>query len=141
MDDILFQEIPEAKREDMLDANCDEKIETSYLRRFSQEELDQARKDSADRGIHIAQLEDELKETRAAYEEKLKPQRKLQKETLECIKSRGEQVRGFLYKMVDVEKREVGFYDSTGHLVERRKALPSEMQRNIFQINREREAM
>ncbi len=141
MEEILFKEIPEDRREEMLDANCDEKIETSYLRHFTQEELDQARKDFADRGIHISQLEDELKEMKLSYEEKLKPLRKQQKETLECIKARGEHTRGFLYKMVDVESREVGFFDSKGYLIERRKALPGEMQRNIFQINREKEAM
>ena len=49
------------------------------------------------------------------------------------LKSRSEYVEEDCYKMVDVKRREVGYYNLDGYLVYKRPARKEELQKTIFQ--------
>ena len=55
------------------------------------------------------------------------------KEMLDANAARSEYVEEDCYKMVDVKRREVGYYNLDGYLVYKRPARKEELQKTIFQ--------
>ena len=87
----------------------------------------QQRKQYVDLSLEMKQITDEEDEMKQQFKERKAPVKKCLDNVLANIKQGGEYVKGKLYKIIDQEKRAVGFYNSKGELVSQRKALPSEL--------------
>lgn len=136
MDSILFPNDPVEAREQLLRDNCDQIVERSYTRSFTQNEVNDRRAELEQVSIQVSELEQQLAEIRADYKGRIKPLLERRSKILDELKARGEWVTGECYKFVDVEEGKAGFYAPEGNLLEERPITPEERQRNIIQTTR-----
>lgn len=136
MDSILFPNESVEAREQLLRDNCDQIVERSYTRTFTQNEVNDRRAELEQVSIQVAELEQNLAEIHADYKGRIKPLLERRSKILDELKARGEWVTGECYKFVDVEEGKAGFYAPEGNLLEERPITPEERQRNIIQAAR-----
>lgn len=137
MERELGKEIEVGKRRvAFLMDNCDAVEEKGYMKQYTPEELARMKETLSDTSIAINDIEEEKKEVVAEFKERLDPLVKERKIILEGLKKKAEYVTEKCYKFIDQEKREVGFYNENGDLIESRPAYSDEMQGTLFQINR-----
>lgn len=136
MQQILFANEPVGEREQYLKDNCDQIVERSYTRSFSQEDVNERRAELEQVSIQITELDDELAQVRADIKGRIKPLLERRAKILDELKARGEWVKGDVYKFVDVEEGKAGFYAPDGILIDERPITPDERQRNIIQAMR-----
>lgn len=127
MDLELFKDLTPAERIDMLDANADEVTETDYLKPFNNEEVQANKARFCQLNVKLAEIKADEDDAKAHFKELRDPLKREADQILGNLKQGGTYVKGKLYKMVDREKRDVGFYNEEGLLVSQRKALPSEL--------------
>lgn len=125
-----------ARRIDFLESNCDKVEEKGYMKRFSAEELARMKEALSETSIEINDVEEEKKEIMKDFKARLDPLTDERKRLLTGLKNKAEHVTENCYKFVDMEAREVGYYNQDGDLIESRPAYPDELQSNIFQMNR-----
>lgn len=131
----MFPDVPPAQREQYLTDNAEAVEAGSYFRRATEDELAQQREVLTDASISAAQVENEKKEALADFKERLKPLKQEQARSLEFLRLKGEEVSGKLYKFIDHEAGEVGYYNAEGELISQRRAYPDEQQTSIRSIN------
>lgn len=132
---ILQTESPE-ERERILSNTCDQIEERYYTRKFSQEEINDARADLADISLRISDKEEEKKAFNEQFKSELKPLEEKKTTILGQLKAGGERVKGNIYKLTDPDKNQVGYYDGAGMLIEERPMREDEKQRSVFQTIR-----
>ncbi|MGN1211357.1 MAG: hypothetical protein ACI4TM_06700 [Candidatus Cryptobacteroides sp.] len=131
MQELFLPEIPAEEREQLMRDNCDEIVEKSYTRRYTQDEVNRVRAELADNYIELNELSSELDCIKAEYKAKMKPIIERNALHIKNLKAGGEYVTTECYKFVDEEENRVGFYDPQGHLLEERPIMPEE-KTNIF---------
>ena len=133
----LGKDIPQGEqRRQFLADNADKVEKKEYMRHFTPEELLRKKEELSETCISINDIEEELKEIKAEYSEKLKPLIQAKKQALEDLKKKAELVEEDCYKFIDEETREVGYYNENGDLIESRPAYSEEIQKTIFQVLR-----
>ena len=133
----LGKDIPQGEQRRQFLADNAEKVEKKeYMRHFTPEELLRKKEELSETCISINDIEEELKEIKAEYSEKLKPLIQAKKQALEDLKKKAELVEEDCYKFIDEETREVGYYNENGDLIESRPAYSEEIQKTIFQVLR-----
>jgi len=136
MQEIFLPEVPVEQREQLMRDNCDEVVEKSYTRRYTQNETNQVRAALADGYIELNELQTELDVIKAEFKGKMKPIQERNAQYIKNLKSGGEFVTTPCYKFVDEEENRVGFYDPQGHLLEERPMMPEE-KINLFRSVRQ----
>lgn len=124
------------ERRQFLADNADAVEKKEYMRHFTPEELLKKKEGLSETCIYINDIEEELKEIKKEYAEKLKPLVERKKRVLGELKKKAELVEEDCYKFIDVEAREVGFYNANGDLIESRPAYSEELQTTMFQVIR-----
>lgn len=127
MDLQLFQDLAPAEREEMLDAQADDVTEENYLQPYTNAEKAQRREEYVALSLEMKQITEEEDEMKQQFKKRKAPVKKCMDTVLANLKQGGEYVKGKLYKIVDQEKRAVGYYNENGELVNQRKALPGEL--------------
>lgn len=136
MEKFLGQEYPESRREQFLKDNCDAVEEIGYTRRFTPDELNQKKELLANASIEINDIEEEKKRVMAEFKERLKPLDEERKSLLGEIRSKAQFVNEECYKFIDHETRMVAYYNKLGEMVSSRPAMPQEMQKTIFNLQK-----
>jgi len=124
------------ERRQFLADNADAVEKKEYMRHFTPEELLKKKEGLSETCISINDIEEELKEIKKEYAEKLKPLVERKKRVLGELKKKAELVEEDCYKFIDTEAREVGFYNANGDLIESRPAYSEELQTTMFQVIR-----
>lgn len=124
------------ERRQFLADNADAVEKKEYMRHFTPEELLKKKEGLSETCISINDIEQELKEIKKEYVEKLKPLVERKKRVLGELKKKAELVEEDCYKFIDAEAREVGFYNANGDLIESRPAYSEELQTTMFQVIR-----
>lgn len=124
------------ERRQFLADNADAVEKKEYMRHFTPEELLKKKEGLSETCISINDIEQELKEIKKEYAEKLKPLVERKKRVLGELKKKAELVEEDCYKFIDAEAREVGFYNANGDLIESRPAYSEELQTTMFQVIR-----
>ncbi len=124
------------ERRQFLADNADAVEKKEYMRHFTPEELLKKKESLSETCISINDIEEELKEIKKEYAEKLKPLVERKKRVLGELKKKAELVEEDCYKFIDAEAREVGFYNANGDLIESRPAYSEELQTTMFQVIR-----
>jgi hypothetical protein len=124
------------ERRQFLADNADAVEKKEYMRHFTPEELLKKKEGLSETCISINDIEEELKEIKKEYAEKLKPLVERKKRVLGELKKKAELVEEDCYKFIDAEAREVGFYNANGELIESRPAYSEELQTTMFQVIR-----
>lgn len=137
MEKTLGKEYPEGKeRIKFLKDNCDEVVEKGYSKRFAPDQIASMKDKLSENAININDIEEEKKATNDMFKERLKPLKKEQKEVLTKIKNKSEFVHEQCYKFIDLDERQVLFYNQEGDLIDFRPCSPDELQGTIYQIGR-----
>ena len=97
-----------APRKQFLADNADAVEKKEYMRHFTPEELLKLKEGLSETCISINDIEEELKEVKKEYKERLEPLINRKKEALEGLKKKAELVEEDFYKFIDEEAREVG---------------------------------
>ena len=119
MEKELGKNIPAGKsRVAFLIDNCDVAEDKSYMKRFTQDQLLQMKEELSENEIKINDIEIEKKEVNDQFKERLKPLGKRKSMLLKGLKNKAELVNEKCYKFVDVQAREVGYYNEEGDLIE-----------------------
>ena len=128
MDQHIFQNCSEEERREMLEDNAASITTGKYHRRFAPEEKNQRRKRVCEIDIALQELEEENAAFKAEMKMRKEPLVEEKAQLLSEIKSNGKFMDGKLYKIVDREKHEVGFYNEDGDLVEQRRMTKEDNQ-------------
>ena len=124
------------KRVAFLMDNCDAVEEKGYMRPYTPEELAKLKEKLPQTVIEISDIEEEKKEAVKGFKTRLEPLTTERKKIVEGLKKKAEFITEECYKFIDQEKREVGFYNGNGDLIESRPAYSEELQGTIYQIGR-----
>lgn len=127
----LFEDYPEEQRIQMLEDNASQVTKGKYTRRLTPAEKNIKRKRVCELDIELNDIEEELKAVREDFKERKTPLINEKSELLSDIKNGGVYVEGNLYKIVDRESKEVGYYNDEGELVEQRKMTKEDLQLSI----------
>ena len=125
----------EARKQFLAD-NADAVEKKEYMRHFTPEELLKKKESLSETCISINDVEEELKQLKQEYAEKLKPLLETKKRVLGELKNKAELVNEDCYTFIDAEAREVGYYKQNGDLIESRPAYSEELQTTMFQVIR-----
>lgn len=114
--------------------NCDKVEVKGYMKRFTSEQLAQMKDQLSDVAIKIDDIETEKKAVMDGFKEQLKPLNEERSTILSGLKNKAEHVQEMCFKFVDLQAREVGFYNEDGDLIESRPAYADELQINMFAV-------
>jgi hypothetical protein len=112
--------------------NCDSVEEKGYMKPFNSDEMAVKKEELANVSIQLAEIEVEKKLAMDALKAQEKPLKEVKNVILQEIKNKATYVKEDLFKFIDLEAREVGFYNAQGQLVEQRPAFGNELQGTIF---------
>lgn len=110
--------------------------QTTYQKALSAEELAARREDLADDCIKLNQLEDELKDIKDGFKDKMDPLKAANKTRLTEIKTKQSTVDGTLYHIANHAESMMETYDNEGYLVSSRRLRPEEKQGTIFSLGK-----
>lgn len=134
MEQSIFKSYPEEQRKQMLEDNAAQITKGKYHRAFGIDEKNQRRQRVCEIEITLQELDEETAEFKASMKLRREPLIDEKKQLLADIKSNGEYVEGNLYKIIDRDKREVGFYNEDGELVEQRRMTKEDNQLDISDV-------
>jgi hypothetical protein len=131
----LAKDIPEGKhRVAFLLDNCDKAEDKGYMKRFTPEQLNQMKEQLSETAIEINDIEVEKKEVMDGFKDRLKPLVEEKGRLLTGLKNKSEYVNERCFKFIDLENREVGYYNEDGDLIESRPVYADELQGNLFKL-------
>lgn len=110
--------------------------QTTYQKSLSADELAARREDLADDCIKLNQFEDELKEIKDGFKDKMDPLKAANKLRLTEIKTKQSTVDGTLYHIANHDAGMMETYDNEGFLVSSRRLRPEEKQGTIFSLGK-----
>lgn len=116
----IYAELNAEERILALEGNNDGITKDKYKRKFSGTERNQRRSRYIDIDKEIAELNAELDEVKQSIKERKDPLVKEKNKIFEELMQGGVTVEGRLFKVVDEDAKEVGFYDESGQLVSQR---------------------
>lgn len=131
MDQFLFQDMPEEKRAQNLEALSEGAEEKDYSTFLTPEELAERKSRFTSLAIQEAKLNDKKKEFLDEIKMKMKPIQTEKAGLLDVIKSGTVRETGICYKMVDQVNKMVGYYNKRGQLVEQRPMTMDDRQMTI----------
>lgn len=132
MRNFLFEECSHEERIEKLNSIAAGKERITYLRNLTEAEIDAESKELASLCRRRNELEEEKKNVAKDYQTQIDSVKQnidrsatlLEDGRKECIED--------CFKVLDIDAREVGFYNSRGELVRMRKALDSDLQLDMF---------
>lgn len=133
MDQRIFQDVPIEDREQYLRDNAfkvDPKY--TYTRELEEGELQELNNELSQSLIAIDREDQSFKEAKEAYNAVVKPIKEQIKGSLQCIRTRSEEVTGQVYLIKDEHSQRMGIYSKEGVLLFDRSLLPDERQFSII---------
>ena len=119
-----FHDVPDDIRLQALIDNCDDRREETYMKDLSRDELEIRRQKVAENCIKVNDLEEELKEIKADFKDRIDPMKTDNKHLLTEIKNRKAEVKGILFDFM--EDGMMNSYDKDGDLVYSRRLSEQE---------------
>ncbi|MFS0489935.1 hypothetical protein [Leadbetterella byssophila] len=135
MEKFLGHEYNQEERLAYLQDNCDSTEEKGYMKPFTQEQISQKKEELANVSIRLEELEQKMKALMDELRAEMKPLKAEKRVILEEIKNKATYVNERVFKFIDFDNRQVGFYNAEGMLIDQRPAFGDELQGNIFNVN------
>lgn len=120
------------QRKRFLKDNADAVVEKTYMKKFTPEQLQGHKETLANTSIEINEIEEELREVKSEYKERLKPLHEKRNQMIQNIRSKSELVTGICYQFVNNEERMTYFYNEEGDCIEARPCTADELQKTVF---------
>jgi len=134
MDKVIFQELTQAKRLEMIRDNADKLLpDYQYMRSFDEDEIVDYKEELTNYSLELNELKEELAALKKSFEEKMKPKKDRLKFLYKALREKGTLVKEECFAFTNFDTSEYAIYNAEGLQLMQRKLLPSERQRNIFQ--------
>ncbi len=137
MEKHLGKGYSDSERIKFLKDNCDDVQEMDYMRQFTPDELLEMKEELSTVAITMDDLEEEKRDLSSTLNAKIKTQKVRKKRLLKGLKQKSELVTEQCFKFIHEESRMVGFYNSEGDLINSRPAMGNELQKTIFQVQKQ----
>lgn len=132
MSKTMFHDVPPEERGRLLADNCYSRDDMSYMKTLTPEELDIKRETLAENMINLYGLEEELKEIKEGFKDRMDPIKESNREICEAVKTGKEEVKGVLYHFTDHVESVMNTFDERGEFVQSRRLKPEEKQAKLF---------
>lgn len=133
---IFMPEATPEERINILRNNADKMEETTYEKELTEEELAIKREQFVDNSIAVSKLEDELESKKKEFKSKIDPLKLINRSLQHEVKTRKQEVKGFLYHMANQDSGFMETYDHTGEMITSRRLRPDERQVRMQVIDR-----
>lgn len=132
MDKVLGQEYEGKARIDFLRDNCDAVEDLGYTKQLPNEEIEALKDRLVENNIQLRDVRADKKAANKEFNDQIKQLEESNDEVTGKLKAKSEFVTEACFKFVDMETREVGYYNREGLLVYCRPGRPEEMQKSMF---------
>ena len=139
MRNFLFEECSHEERIEKLNSIAAGKERITYLRNLTEAEIDAESKELASLCRRRNELEEEKKNVAKDYQTQIDSVKKNIDRSAALLEDGRKECVEDCFKVLDIDAREVGFYNSRGELVRMRKALDSDLQLDMFYQQRNEE--
>lgn len=129
--DKIYQDLDPEERVKALANTAIKRESINFLHDFTEEELNDKRKELAEIVTELVDMEEEKKSYMEGLNAKKKDKEVSRNELVAQLKRGGENRFEGCWKYADYENREVGYYDANGILVSSRPMTPDEYQREM----------
>lgn len=104
----------------------------TYHRNLTEAEIDEESKKLAEAVTKRAQIEDEKKDVMKRYNQRIDEQKTKAETISDTLLSGTREETALCYKFVNIDTKEVGYYNQHGELVKVRPAMDQDMQLDMF---------
>lgn len=132
MRNFLFEECSHEERMEKLNSIAAGKERITYLRNLTEAEIDAESKELASLCRRRNELEEEKKNVAKDYQTQIDSVKQNIDRSATLLEDGRKECVEDCFKVLDIDAREVGFYNSRGELVRMRKALDSDLQLDMF---------
>ena len=139
MRNFLFEECSHEERMEKLNSIAAGKERITYLRNLTEAEIDAESKELASLCRRRNELEEEKKNVAKDYQTQIDSVKQNIDRSATLLEDGRKECVEDCFKVLDIDAREVGFYNSRGELVRMRKALDSDLQLDMFYQQRNEE--
>lgn len=139
MRNFLFEECSHEERIEKLNSIAAGKERITYLRNLTEAEIDAESKELASLCRRRNELEEEKKNVAKDYQTQIDSVKKNIDRSATLLEDGRKECVEDCFKVLDIDAREVGFYNNRGELVRMRKALDSDLQLDMFYQQRNEE--
>ena len=139
MRNFLFEECTQEGRMEKLNSIAAGKERITYLRNLTEAEIDAESKELASLCRRRNELEEEKKNVAKDYQTQIDSVKQNIDRSATLLEDGRKECVEDCFKVLDIDAREVGFYNSRGELVRMRKALDSDLQLDMFYQQRNEE--
>lgn len=134
MDIDKLKELSAEDRKSVLESEAIAVEEGKYEKPLTPDELAYYKDEVADNSIAKQTIDDELKEVKKEFKDRLEPIQARIRESLRNIKFKSQEQEGRIYKMADFENQLIHKVDILGNVIHSRRMLPEERQFKIQAI-------
>ena len=139
MRNFLFEEYTQEERMENLNSIAAGKERITYLRNLTEAEIDAESKELASLCRRRNELEEEKKNVAKDYQTQIDSVKQNIDRSATLLEDGRKECVEDCFKVLDIDAREVGFYNNRGELVRMRKALDSDLQLDMFYQQRNEE--
>ena len=139
MRNFLFEECSHEERMEKLNSIAAGKERITYLRNLTEAEIDAESKELASLCRRRNELEEEKKNVAKDYQTQIDSVKQNIDRSATLLEDGRKECVEDCFKVLDIDAREVGFYNNRGELVRMRKALDSDLQLDMFYQQRNEE--
>ena len=139
MRNFLFEECSHEERIEKLNSIAAGKERITYLRNLTEAEIDAESKELASLCRRRNELEEEKKNVAKDYQTQIDSVKQNIDRSATLLEDGRKECVEDCFKVLDIDAREVGFYNNRGELVRMRKALDSDLQLDMFYQQRNEE--
>lgn len=139
MRNFLFEECTQEDRMEKLNSIAAGKERITYLRNLTEAEIDAESKELASLCRRRNELEEEKKNVAKDYQTQIDSVKQNIDRSATLLEDGRKECVEECFKVLDIDAREVGFYNNRGELVRMRKALDSDLQLDMFYQQRNEE--
>lgn len=139
MKNFLFEECSHEERMEKLNSIAAGKERITYLRNLTEAEIDAESKELASLCRRRNELEEEKKNVAKDYQTQIDSVKQNIDRSATLLEDGRKECVEDCFKVLDIDAREVGFYNNRGELVRMRKALDSDLQLDMFYQQRNEE--
>jgi hypothetical protein len=137
MDVHKLKDLHPDDRLSVLQGEAIKQVEQVYTRFLTEEEMTKYKDEVSQTAIVIAATEEELRQVKADFKDKLDPLRAEFKVALTAVSTRGIQETGMCYLLPDYDTQMIHVVTKAGDVLNSRRMLPEEKQFNIsHQLNK-----
>ena len=132
MDQFILQDKMPQDRVAILEKMAAKAEKITYRRNLTEAEIEAESKNLADAVTRRAQIEDEKKEVTKEYNKRIEEQKTKAETISDTLLSGTREETRLCYKFVNIDTKEVGYYNELGELVKVRPAMDQDMQLDMF---------